>query len=83
MPDIIIYLQQETKQLKNQIILRGRSFEKNISIKYLESISKEYTKIFNQKQKFLLIQVRPVEVLELLTKKGQQNLFRKLFNSSS
>jgi deoxyadenosine/deoxycytidine kinase len=83
MPDIIIYLQQETKQLKNQIILRGRSFEKNISIKYLESISKGYTKIFNQKHKFLLIQVRPEEVLELLTKKGQQNLFRKLFNSSS
>ena len=83
MPDIIIYLKQETKQLKNQIILRGRSFEKNISKKYLESISKEYKKIFNQKQKFLLIEVRSEEVLELLTKKGQQNLFRKLFNSSS
>jgi len=83
MPNIIIYLKQETKQLKNQIILRGRSFEKNISKKYLESISKEYKKIFNQKQKFLLIEVRSEEVLELLTKKGQQNLFRKLFNSSS
>ena len=83
MPNIIIYLKQETKQLKNQIILRGRSFEKNISKKYLESISKEYKKIFNQKQKFLLIEVRSEEVLELLSKKGQQNLFRKLFNSSS
>ena len=83
MPNIIIYLKQETKQLKNQIILRGRSFEKNISKKYLESISKEYKKIFNQKHKFLLIEVRSEEVLELLTKKGQQNLFRKLFNSSS
>jgi len=83
MPNIIIYLKQETKQLKNQIILRGRSYEKNISKKYLESISKEYKKIFNQKHKFLLIEVRSEEVLELLTKKGQQNLFRKLFNSSS
>ena len=80
MPDIIIFLKQEPIQLKKQIIKRGRKFERGISKKYLESISKEYKNIFNQKHNFLLLELKPKEVMELLTKKGQQKLFRKLFN---
>ena len=82
MPDIIIFLKQETTQLKKQIIERGRTYEKGVSNKYLESISKEYKNIFNQKHNFLLLEVKPKEVTGLLTKKGQQKLFRKLFNYS-
>ncbi len=83
MPDIIIFLKQETTQLKKQIIDRGRTYEKGISNKYLKSISKEYKNIFNKKHNFLLLEVKPKEVKALLTKKGQQKLFRKLFSYST
>ena len=79
MPDLVIYLQQKTDELQKQIKKRGRFYEKNISKKYLDSISKEYENIFNQKQNFLLIVINSREVSELNSKKGQQKLFRKLF----
>ena len=79
-PEIIIFLKQDIYQLKKQILERGRSFEKEISEDYLNSISKKYELIFDGKQNFFLIVLNPEEVISLKEKKGQEYLFRKLIN---
>lgn len=41
-PDIYVYLHVNSKQLLDNILHRGRVYEKNISIEYLEEIQKSY-----------------------------------------
>jgi len=79
-PEIIIFLKQNTSQLQKQIIERGRSFEKEISEDYLDSISNGYDIIFSDQHSFILIVLDPNEVLSLKNKIGQENLFRKIIN---
>lgn len=45
-PDIIVYLNTNTKNLKQNIKKRGRKYEQSISDDYLNSISKQYDKGF-------------------------------------
>ena len=80
-PEIIIFLNQNSLQLKRQIIKRGRSFEKQISKDYLDSISREYEYILDKKHDFIYIILSPKEVLNLNHEEGQEYLFRKLINS--
>ena len=79
-PEIIVFLNQNTLQLQKQIIERGRSFENQISKNYLDSISKEYKSVFDDKHNFILIVLSPKEVLNLKDEKGQEYLLRKLIN---
>lgn len=43
-PDVIIYLQTSTSNLKQNVLSRGRQYEKNISVKYLNEVGKQYLK---------------------------------------
>ena len=79
-PEIIIFLKQNPSQLQKQIIKRGRSFEKEISKEYLDSISNGYEIIFSHQYSFILIVLDPKEILGLKKKTGQENLFRKIIN---
>ncbi|MEA3495108.1 MAG: deoxynucleoside kinase [Bacteroidota bacterium] len=45
-PDLIIYLHRPVEVLKENIIIRGRSFEQNISLEYLDDIQKLYLQYF-------------------------------------
>tara|TARA_Y100000590_G_scaffold406121_1_gene495022 strand:- start:1069 stop:1758 length:690 start_codon:yes stop_codon:yes gene_type:complete len=45
-PDLVIYLQAETKTLLERVIQRGREIEKNISISYLDSLNESYKEFF-------------------------------------
>lgn len=45
-PDLIVYLNTSTKNLKQNIKKRGRKYEQSISVDYLNSISKQYDKGF-------------------------------------
>ncbi len=47
-PDLIIYLNTSTKNLKQNIKKRGRKYEQNISEAYLNSIGKQYDKGFEK-----------------------------------
>ncbi len=47
-PDLIIYLQANTDLLYKRIHNRGRTFEKNIPLKYLENLNKKYDKLFKR-----------------------------------
>lgn len=41
-PDLLVYLKADIRTLINQIKMRGRDFEKNIDIKYLEELNRSY-----------------------------------------
>ena len=41
-PDLIIYLRKSVPNLKKQILLRGRTYEKNISDHYLSGLNRYY-----------------------------------------
>lgn len=43
-PELLIYLKSSTKNLKQNIAARGRSYEGKIPEKYLEALSKQYEK---------------------------------------
>ena len=47
-PDLIIHLTTSTKNLKQNILKRGRKYEQTISQKYLNAISNQYTKGFKK-----------------------------------
>jgi deoxyguanosine kinase len=56
-PDLIIYLSTSNKNLKQNIISRGREYEKNITSKYLTAVEKQYTKgieEINMKKKLII-----------------------------
>jgi deoxyadenosine/deoxycytidine kinase len=41
-PDIILYLRADVDRLKSQILKRGRQYEKNMDLAYLEQLNKAY-----------------------------------------
>lgn len=41
-PDVLVYLQASISTLVNQIRIRGRDFEKDIDVKYLEELNDSY-----------------------------------------
>ena len=41
-PDVLVYLQASIPTLVNQIKVRGREYEKDIDIKYLEELNDSY-----------------------------------------
>lgn len=45
-PDLVIYLQAETKTLFERVIQRGREVEKNMSFDYLDLLNESYKKFF-------------------------------------
>lgn len=47
-PDLIIYLNSSVSHLRKNIQTRGRSYEKNIKDKYLNSVSEKYVKGLNK-----------------------------------
>ncbi len=47
-PDIILYLHLPPDMLKKNIIKRGREYEQNISLEYLESIQQSYFEYFRE-----------------------------------
>jgi deoxyguanosine kinase len=50
-PDLIIYLELSTDQLKRNILKRGREYEKNIGDKYLALIHDSYIELLKQIKK--------------------------------
>ena len=45
-PDLVIYLQAETKTLLERVIQRGREIEKSISFEYLDLLNESYKEFF-------------------------------------
>tara|TARA_B100000427_G_scaffold274397_1_gene242512 strand:- start:768 stop:1457 length:690 start_codon:yes stop_codon:yes gene_type:complete len=45
-PDVVVYLQAETKTLYERVMQRGIEMERNISFDYLESLNESYKEFF-------------------------------------
>jgi len=45
-PDLVIYLQAATEVLHKRILARGRSYEKNMDLQYLERVNQAYNYYF-------------------------------------
>jgi len=45
-PDLVIYLQAETKTLFERVLHRGREIEKGISFEYLDLLNESYKEFF-------------------------------------
>ncbi|HAE87155.1 TPA: deoxynucleoside kinase [Candidatus Marinimicrobia bacterium] len=45
-PDLVIYLQADTERLMQNIVKRGRDFEKNMDEKYIEALNQMYNQFF-------------------------------------
>lgn len=55
-PDLLVYLHKTSQHLKKNILTRGRSYEKNISLNYLNNIQESYMEyILNSTFKKVLI----------------------------
>ena len=67
-PDIYLYLHQNTERLVQNIQKRGRDYEQNISVGYLEKINRGYLE-FIQSQAKLNIKIVDVSELDFLTKR--------------
>ncbi|MCU0432984.1 MAG: deoxynucleoside kinase [Bacteroidia bacterium] len=50
-PDLVIYLHRSTLRLKQQIGMRGRSYEQNIPADYLDKVSAGYHRFFVEEQR--------------------------------
>ncbi len=56
-PDIILYLHLSPEKLKENIIKRGRSYEQEITIEYLDNIQKSYFEYFHEQTSLRIVVV--------------------------
>jgi len=61
-PDLIIYLYNNVRQLKQNILNRGRDYEKEIEFSYLEKIQSGYLEYFKTMKGFRIIIVETVNL---------------------
>lgn len=49
-PDVLIYIKKDMEVLLHQILQRGRPFEKNIEVSYLQKLEKAYRQYLSQRK---------------------------------
>lgn len=62
MPDLVIYLQADTDKLMENVISRGRDYEKTIEWKYLDALSQVYNEYFFRYDKSPLLIINTNEI---------------------
>ena len=72
-PDLVIYLQAETKTLYERVMHRGIEMEKTISFDYLELLNETYKEFFFEYQRSPVLIVNS-DYLDLQTSKSDYNL---------
>lgn len=60
-PDLYIYLHAPISKLKQNILRRGRSYEQDITMEYLEKIQNAYQPFLRKYKKTLLIEMEDVD----------------------
>ncbi len=80
-PDLIIYLYNNVKQLKKNILNRGRDYEKEIEYSYLEKIQSGYLEYFKTLKGFKIIIVETVN-LDFVHNRNDYIKLKELLNNS-
>ena len=75
-PDLVIYLQAETKTLYERVMHRGIEMEKSISFDYLELLNETYKEFFFDYERSPVLIVNS-DFLDLQTNKSDYNLLLK------
>lgn len=75
-PDLLIYLYLDIERLQQNIKMRGRSYEQNISDDYLEKIQTGYFEFFRQNSdmRILIIDTNDIDFVK------SENDYKKLIN---
>lgn len=60
-PDLFIYLHSPIRKLKDNIQKRGRSYEQDISMEYLEKIQNAYQPFLKKQGKILMVEMQHVD----------------------
>lgn len=80
-PDIILYLHKPAEVLLSNIHKRGRSYEADISIEYLDSLNETYMDFFKQQRKSKVVIVDSAQ-LDFVERKEDFHYLIKILNTS-
>ena len=73
-PDLVIYLQAETKTLYERVMHRGIEMEKSISFEYLELLNETYKEFFFEYERSPVLIVNSNQI-DFQSKKDDYSLF--------
>jgi deoxyadenosine/deoxycytidine kinase len=79
-PDLVIYLQSKPARLMENIKLRNRFYEKNISVEYIESLNNAYHHFFSHYHATPLLEINCTE-LDFVKKKEDFDYILNLINT--
>jgi len=81
-PDLYVYLHKNPPNLKQQIALRGREYEQNIEINYLENITNAYFNYFKQQSEFPVVIIDTNNIDFVKNRKDYNNLCDTILENS-
>lgn len=80
-PDLILYLYNDTEHLLQNIALRGREYEKDITAEYLQNIQDSYLTYFSQHTTVPILLVETSH-LDFVQNPADYNLLRQLIDTT-
>ena len=78
-PDLVIFLQSSNDRLMNNIKLRGRKFERNLTRAYLSELSEAYNNFFFKYSNTPLLIVNTSEIDFVNTEEDFDELYEQIF----
>ncbi len=78
-PDLYVYLHQNTGKLLSNIKERGRDYEQNVDIEYLDKINKSYMKYIKKQNNIniLILDVSNIDFVKNI--EDRENILEKIF----
>lgn len=80
-PDLLIYLSLPVNQLVNNIRIRGREYEKNISAEYLQKIQDSYMNWFHLQQDMKILMIEGEKIDFINNRKDFNNIEEIIFRT--
>lgn len=80
-PDLLIYLSLPVNQLVNNIRIRGREYEKNISAEYLQKIQDSYMNWFHLQQDMKILMIEGEKIDFINNRKDFNNIEETIFRT--
>lgn len=81
-PDLYVYLHKSPPNLKKQIEMRGRDYERDIQLNYLENITNAYFQYFKQQSEFPVVIVDTNNIDFVESKKDYYKLCDVIFQNT-
>jgi deoxyadenosine/deoxycytidine kinase len=78
-PDLVIFLQSSSDRLMNNIKLRGRKFERNLTRAYLSELSEAYNNFFFKYSNTPLLIVNTSEIDFINKEEDFDELYEQIF----